>query len=564
MADDGVAARNLAWADALVAGLHDGGVRHAVVAPGSRSTPLVLALVRRTELTLTVLPDERAAAFFALGLGRHDRRPALFACTSGSAVANAFPALLEAEADAVPLLLVSADRPAELQQTGANQTMDQVGLFGRHVRHAAVLPPPVAGVDARLPYSCGLRAAEAARWPVPGPVHVNVAFREPLVPDSLPAPAVGPQARPAARPALTPAPAAVTALAASVAGRPGLIVCGRGETGPDFPRAITALAARLGAPILADPLSGLRWGAHDRHAVLTAYDLILRGAPGPAPDWILQFGATPVSAALGRYLAGSPAPLTLVAPAGDWQDPARRAVTRIIADGTALADALAANVDAPADPAWLDGWRRAEAEAVRLAREPELRPPEAGVVAALEAGLGAGAPLFVGNSLPIRAVDAFARGREAPLAVHGNRGLSGIDGNVSTALGVGFAAGVRPTALLGDLTLYHDTNGLLATRAAPADLIVLDNGGGGIFALLPQAGLPGFERLWLTPTGLDLARVAALYDLDYSPVDEPASYVHAVGAGSASRLIHLRIDRDESTRRFRRLFQAAAGLGGER
>ena len=170
MADDGGAARNLAWADALAAGLSAGGVVHAVISPGSRSTPLALAFARHPAIGVTVLPDERCAAFFALGLGRHEARPAVFLCTSGSAVANAFPALLEAEADGVPLIVISADRPAELQQTGANQTMDQTALFGRHVRHAVSLPAPPDG-DAKLPRSAGLRAAEHARWPQPGPVH---------------------------------------------------------------------------------------------------------------------------------------------------------------------------------------------------------------------------------------------------------------------------------------------------------------------------------------------------------------------------------------------------------
>ncbi len=561
MAEGDVAARNLAWADALVAGLVAGGVVHAVVAPGSRSTPLALALERHPSIDLTVQPDERCAAFFALGLGRHEHRPALFVCTSGSAVANGFPALLESEADGIPLIVVSADRPAELQQTGANQTMDQTGLFGGHVRLAAALPAPGPAGDLALPRTAGQRAAEAARWPLPGPVHLNVAFREPLVPDALPP---VPEAAPGGleRPRVEPDPSAVAALSRLVGGGPGLIVCGRGRHGPTFPGAVAALARRLGAPILADPLSGLRWGGHDRSGVLTAYDLFLRGRAAH-PAWVLQFGATPVSAALDRFLAGSGATRILVATGGDWQDPSRTATTRVLADAAALAEALAGQAPAPTDPGWLAGWIRAETRAVELAADPALRPPEADVIGALEATLAPGAPLFVGNSLPVRALDAFARGRGAPLAVHGNRGLSGIDGNVSTALGVGRAAGARPTALIGDLTLYHDMNGLLAARGVPADLVVLDNGGGGIFGLLPQARLPAFERLWLTPTGLDLARVAPLYDLDYVALAGPADLAAALADGERARLLHLRLDRADSTRRFERLFAAARELTGD-
>jgi 2-succinyl-5-enolpyruvyl-6-hydroxy-3-cyclohexene-1-carboxylate synthase len=298
---------------------------------------------------------------------------------------------------------------------------------------------------------------------------------------------------------------------------------------------------------------------------MTAYDLFLRGTRGTGqpPSWILQFGATPVSAALERYIARSGCPRVLVATGGDWQDPSRVAGRRILTDAVTLAEHLSSRVAEAAHADWLAAWQRADARGQALGNQPSLRPPEADVVAALEAGLAPGALLFVGNSMPVRALDVFARGRSAPLAVHGNRGLSGIDGNVSTALGLGRSAGARPTALLGDLTLYHDMNGLLATRDVPADLVVLDNGGGAIFGLLPQARLPDFERLWLTPTGLELERVAAVYDLDYVVIDEPQGLGPALAGAGDARLLHVRIDRETSTRRFRRLFEAATDLQGK-
>jgi 2-succinyl-5-enolpyruvyl-6-hydroxy-3-cyclohexene-1-carboxylate synthase len=564
LAESSAAAGNLAWSDALVAGLAAGGVTHAVLAPGSRSTPLALALDRQPAVDLTVLPDERCAAFFALGLSRDSGRPALFVCTSGTAAAHAFPAILEAAADGVPLIVISADRPAELQHTGANQTTDQTDLFGRHVRLAITLPAPEPGAAASVPRATGRRAAETACWPLPGPVHLNVALREPLVPASppdAPAPAVDNGYQ---RPACQPDARAVESLAARIDGRPGIIVCGRGPRFRRWPATVARLARRLGAPILADPLSGLRWGPHDRRWVLTAFDLFLRGPALPAaarPDWVLQFGATPVSAVLQSYLASCGARRCLIGTGGDWQDPTRGADGRLLADAVPLAEALVSLAPAAADSDWGDVWFEAESRGATLAATPELRPPEADVVTALESALPPDALLFVGNSLPIRAVDQFARGHEGPLAIHGNRGLSGIDGNVSTALGLGHASGRRPVALLGDLTLYHDMNGLLATRDTPADIVLLDNGGGGIFGLLPQAGLPAFERLWLTPTGLDPARIAALYGLDYASLASGDALAAALAGGpedhGRSRLLHVPIDRELSIRRFTDLWRAA-------
>jgi 2-succinyl-5-enolpyruvyl-6-hydroxy-3-cyclohexene-1-carboxylate synthase len=563
LAESAVAAGNLAWADALVAGLAAGGVTNAVLAPGSRSTPLALALDRQPAINLTVLPDERCAAFFALGLSRESGRPALFVCTSGSAAAHAFPAVLEAASDGVPLIVISADRPAELQHTGANQTTDQTDLFGRHIRLAVTLPAPDPGMSANLPRSTGHRAAETACWPLPGPVHLNVALREPLVPTSdsaAPAPVVGDGYQ---RPVCQPDTRAVESLVSTIDGRPGLIVCGRGPRSRRWPGAVARLARRLGVPIIADPLSGLRWGPHDRQRVVTAFDLFLRApaAPSARPDWVLQFGATPVSSALQRYLAKCGARRFLVGSGGDWQDPSRAAANRLLADAVPLAEALVSLAPAAADSDWGEAWVEAESRGAALAAEPGLRPPEADIVTALESTLSPEALLFVGNSLPIRAVDLFARGHDQPLSIHGNRGLSGIDGNVSTALGLGYASGRRPVALLGDLTLYHDMNGLLATRDCPADIVLLDNGGGGIFGLLPQSGLPAFERLWLTPTDLEPARIAALYGLDYQRLATGDALAATLADGpadeGASRLLHVPIDRAVSTRRFTDLWRAA-------
>ena len=258
---------NLAWADALLAGLASAGVRHAVISPGSRSTLLALAVHRRQEISVTVIPDERSAAFFAVGLGRQSGRPAVVIGTSGSAPANWLPAAVEAAADAVPLIMISADRPPELHGVGANQTIEQRGLFSSHVRACFELPAPaMAEKELTLPRSLGVHAAHRAVWPEPGPVHVNAAFREPLVPTAE-ALALPPQSEPPARlrpPVLTPEPDMLDQLAANIAGKNVLIVAGRMRPDTMFAAAVAGLAARLDCPILADPLSGLRWGPHDR------------------------------------------------------------------------------------------------------------------------------------------------------------------------------------------------------------------------------------------------------------------------------------------------------------
>ena len=568
MAEYDQAARNLAWADALAEGLAAGGVSHAIISPGSRSTPLTLALVRAPAVRVEALPDERCAAFRALGIARATGRPAVVVATSGSAGAHWYPAVLEAEADGIPLICITADRPPELQATGANQVTNQTALFGEHVREFVSLPPPDSLADDTLALTVGLRAAERSLWPAPGPIHINAAFREPLVAThSLPEP----PARPAAaanrqRPSITPDPVAIDALAALVAGRPGLIICGRGVRDSRFPDAVAHLARTLDAPLLADPLSGLRWGGHDRGRVLCAYDLSLRSpetAKRPGPAWVLQFGAAPVSAAVSRYLDLHDAELVTVAEGGAWQDPGRRSRRRILGDPTAVAQSLGALKPEPGPGEWWSVWEAAEAAATGLCNTPALRPPEADVVAALESVLPDGAPLFIGNSLPIRMLDIFSRGRAAAIAIYGNRGLSGIDGNVSTALGIAAGAGRRVTALIGDLTLYHDMNGLLAARDTPASFVVLDNGGGGIFDLLPQSRLSSFENYWLTPTGLDLRRVAQLYGLDYAKI--PASDLGAAlqRADSGSAIIHVPVERELSTQRLSALWRAAGEPGSQ-
>jgi len=559
---------NLRWASRLVATLQQCGVRHAVISPGSRSTPLVLAAARQAGLRTHVLADERSAAFFALGVGRHSGVPALVIGTSGSAPANWYPALVEASRGRVPLLALSADRPPELHECGANQTLDQTHLFGRFVRGFHALDADSAE-PARLD-ALASRAAQAfdqSLWPLAGPVHLNIAFREPLLGDG------DAQAGDAAppfridRPRCEPAAQTLTELAALMDGRPGLLVAGPARPDEDFAGALGELAGRLDCPLLADPLSGLRCGGHDRSRVIGGYDSFLRDAgfaAAWAPDWVLQFGDAPVSKVLQHYLDRHAADATQVrvAPAGPWPDPNRRGRWLLHADPLALVEALNRQPPAPAPAGWSAAFLERERGVTEALQALPQRPLEADVFETVARLLPAQGLVFAGNSMVIRDCDSFLRGRDAPLRLHANRGASGIDGNVSTVFGLAAAAGRPVLGLLGDLALFHDMNGLAAAREADATLVVFNNGGGAIFGYLPQAELAEFKRFWLTDPALDLALVARLHGLRYALAEDAAGFGRHLARAlerSGSSLIEVCVDREDSLARHREFWSRLGG-----
>lgn len=549
---------NLQWARSLVEGLWAGGVERVVVSPGSRSTPLVLALAMRTGMQVHVQQDERCAAFLALGAVKAGHRPVAVVATSGSAPAHWYPAVVEADMEQQPLILLSADRPADLQDCGANQTVDQSQLFGSRVRSYYGLPEADAS-EAGLAYGQDLarRAVDRARWPWPGPVHINVPLREPLVPDPLPAfaPNAG-QSLPVHYPVLAPDTTALDALAHRLSGQQGILVCGRASYPAGFPSAVTRLAERLDWPILADPLSNLRFGAHDRTRVLARYDGFLRS---PAlrrrlrPTQVLRFGGLPTSKTL-QGLLGEAGLTTLVTPQGPWPDPDHGRAEVVHADPEQVcADLLRIDVRR-ASGDWMEAFRSAEGRCGEALEDVSRRPVEFDVLRAVSQACPDGTRVFCGNSMVIRDVDGFVNGGPTRIELFGNRGASGIDGNVSTAAGVASVSEGPVVGLLGDLALYHDMNGLLALRGLPVTLVVFNNGGGGIFEYLPQADLSGFQDYWLTPTGLDLGKVANLFGLAYHPVtDVPAfreAFQGTLVTGGA-HLIEVKIDRSQSVRRHR-------------
>lgn len=513
---------NFLWSQALVAGFTAAGVTHAVLSPGSRSTPLALALLRQQQLATTVAIDERSAAFFALGLAKASRRPVLLLATSGTAPANWLPAVIEASQAGVPLILLSADRPPELQGCGANQTIEQIGLFGTHVRASHALGVPEAGFAPAWLHRLAARIVEQSQWPHPGPVHVNQPFREPLLPSGATADAGLPPAIRIAQPQLSPDPAAIAQLAAAIAGRPGVIVCGELSGDTSFAAEVTALAARLDCPVLAEPLSGLRFGAHDRRRLCVRYNRWLAD-PATAerlrPDWVLRLGAFPVTRRLQDYVASATSVHALVEPWPCWRDPSHSLTHLLRADPLAACQALLTATPAAGTDDWLDAFMDQERNVTG--------DDSAWHIPALLAELPAGMPLFIGNSLAIRQLDSASGSGEKPLLFYGNRGASGIDGNISSALGIAAIHG-RVVALLGDLTAQHDLGGLALAAGRDAIIVVVNNGGGGIFDLLPQAGLPEFEHGWRTPQAINFQHAAATFGLGYAQAEDRVSFSNAL------------------------------------
>jgi 2-succinyl-5-enolpyruvyl-6-hydroxy-3-cyclohexene-1-carboxylate synthase len=547
---------NTALASAMVEELARCGVRHASLSPGSRSTPLALALWRQPAIEVTVIVDERSAGFFALGAAQATGAPAAVLTTSGTAAANLHPAVCEADESAVPLIVLTADRPPELRGIGAGQTIDQLKLYGDAARWFCEVGTHSANDAGMLHFrSVACRAvALASGDPRPGPVHLNVAWRDPLGPEPRPEEVTAtselalrgrtgdrPLTTVAAPPAPPPDPliAAITERISST--ERGLIVAGRmAHAGAEAARAIVALARAAGYPVLAEPTSQLRLGTHDRDPVVWAYDPVSRvKSPRLAPELVVRFGELPTCKPLRLWLAElEGAPQLVVDPDRGWNDPGRHAGAIIRAEPAALAHALGERLGtAERDSGWTRDWLGA-AGAAEGAIEAELEgldgPTEPGLHRALGAAYANGDLVYTASSMPIRDQEAFLPSLETDARFLANRGANGIDGLVSSGIGAAVAS-ARPTWIVtGDLGLFHDMNGLAAARGAevPLRIVVINNGGGGIFDFLPQAGEideSEFEALLGTPLGLDLERVAGLHGLRYERLGDLESLPGIVG-----------------------------------
>jgi 2-succinyl-5-enolpyruvyl-6-hydroxy-3-cyclohexene-1-carboxylate synthase len=541
------------------------GLRDACTSPGSRSTPLVLSLVRDERLRSTSHIDERCGGFFALGLAKATGLPVALACTSGTAAANYAPAVIEAHEARVPLLVLTADRPPELRDVGAGQTIDQIKLYGSAAKWFQEVDDQPATAE-RIRWLRGLacRAFWTALDGRPGPVHLNFSLREPLVLDEpLPAAEPGGGGRSDGRPWVTRAARESTAsgsLAGELERRPrAVVVAGRAERDPRLGPALAAFAERAGVPLLAEPTSGARRGA----AAVAHYDALLRDpAFGAArrPELVLRVGDLPTSKPLRQWLHGLGEETLQIAfdPENAWQDPAGAAALLLPADARATIEALPGGTH---DRGWLESWTapdRAAATAIArvLSEGGELSEPL--VAAELGARLPADATLVVASSMPIRDVETFLPARPDPPRVLSNRGANGIDGTVSTAFGVAAASDGPVVLLIGDVALAHDVGGLLAARrlGLALKIVLLDNAGGGIFDFLPVAREgDAYERHVATPHGLDFAHAAALYGLAYQPV-ATAAELHAALGGEGTALIHVRTDRAENVALHRRVWEA--------
>jgi 2-succinyl-5-enolpyruvyl-6-hydroxy-3-cyclohexene-1-carboxylate synthase len=536
------------------------GVTDACTSPGSRCAPLVLAFAREDKLHAHSHIDERSGGFFALGLAKASGRPVAITCTSGTAAANLAPAVIEAHEARVPLIVLTADRPPELREVGAGQTIDQIKLYGDAVRWFFDVGTHDATPD-RLRWirTLACRAIAMATGETPGPVHLNWALREPLAPGGL---VSVPTGRAGGRPWVTrDRPGALAGDLAEVVGGSarGVIVAGRS----DVPlRSVAALAASCGYPLLADPLSGARSG----DAAVAHYDLLLRDdgfAAAHEPEVVVRVGDLPTSKPLRSWLAGLDGVRQIVVdPQGAWQDPAAVLERSLRADAALLSPP----VQAPAG--WLEGWRDVDARvAAAVADRSGGELSELSAARLLGERLPSDSTLFVASSMPVRQIETVWPARDAPPRVLANRGANGIDGTLSSAFGASAARAGAVCALIGDVAFAHDVGGLLsASRLGLAiTIVLLDNGGGGIFDQLPIAGeLDAYETHIATPTGLDFEALARAYALDYLAPDSLDELASGIDRGLAesrrSTLLHLRFERDASLAAHRGLQDAARAV----
>lgn len=636
--------RNTLWARVFVDELARAGLRAACIAPGSRSTPLTLAFAEHEQITAYSHIDERSAGFFALGMALAAGSPVALVCTSGTAAANFHPAIIEAHQTQVPLLILTADRPHDQRDSGANQTIDQVKMYGDHVRwFVDVVPPEAAPAPRTLRYLRALacRALSVADGSPPGPVHLNFPFRKPLEPTLVPGdlpdrpfdqaqatsrvhrgdrpPSTSPSSssggvsgqrfdktqsrlreeatlavhgRPDGAPftritrgTLSPSADQIDTLVETISGSPrGLIVCGPRRHGHQdaFPRTVARLAQVTGYPVLADALSGVRFGPHLAQLeplLVAGYDTFLQAGAASRwepPSFILRLGAMPTSKALQDYLDSlSECRQIAVDASGVWRDATYWISDYLWADPETtcrcVLDRLTAARMPVADPEWVASIRWVEKQCWQ-ATEAAFQDTffEGVVLADVAKLLPANAVLYVANSLPVRDLDQFARPRRVGLRVLANRGASGIDGTVSSALGAAAATEGPLVLVAGDLAFYHDLNGLLALGrcGVKATIVVINNDGGGIFHRLPIAKFdPAFTEYFVTPHGLDFEPAVRMYGADYVRAETREAFRRALRTSieaERSWVIEVPSDRAHNHRCHREIVKTAAKQLGRR
>jgi 2-succinyl-5-enolpyruvyl-6-hydroxy-3-cyclohexene-1-carboxylate synthase len=566
---------NSLWGSVLVETLYRLGLRHAVISPGSRSTPLTMAFARHPGIAALPVLDERSAAFFALGLAKRTRRPVVLLCTSGTAGANYFPAVIEAQESGVPLLVITADRPPEMRDCRSGQTIDQQKLFGNHVNFYHEYAVPAA----TLPLLRYLRQTTAhawarTQWPVAGPVHLNAPFRDPLPPVADASTRAVAKNLDVAKffrsvstdvegmhPAVPAATGPVTDLP-----RRGLIILGPVQ--PADPAAyaglIGRLSATLGWPVLADALSPLRNHATLIPNLVTTYDLVARSrklARQLRPAAVLSLEGWPTSKALRTWLEATAPEVYQLSPGNQNGDPLHLATRQLrIPLETLTANVRPVGRTGP----WLEQWVGVEKA---LSRELERAVPglpgrfEGRVCQLLPGLLPRRTPVFIANSMPVRDAEFFWPANDRGHALFFNRGANGIDGTLSTALGVAHEG--RPAVLLtGDLALLHDSNGFLTLPRFKGSLtiVLINNEGGGIFGHLPVAQFdPPFEKYFATPQAANFAKLCAAYGAGHVQVRDWRHFAALLARlpRRGVRVLEIRTDRKRDVVTRSRLFAAA-------
>ena len=540
----------------LAGAFADLGLRHAVISPGSRSTPLALAFATEQRITCHVIHDERSAGFFGLGIAKQSGIPAAVICTSGTAAANYLPAVVEASLARVPLLVLTADRPPELRSNGAPQTIDQINLYGAAVRlfHDVGVPDDFTAAAAA---SLALRAWATAFDAPHGPVHLNLALREPLATPNKSAPETGLRFH---RGEVQLPPEDLAELAERLSGRRSLIIAG-GHQRPGFAAAAAMLSGEARIPVLADVQSRFPSPSTIVHGDLLAGSGFCAANP---PDVIVRVGSVPTSRSLWSWMGESGADQIMIDDAG-WRDPLA-AITDAYRADPAITFADLAGRLAPTPDGWLPTWvdadrRVADRIAAMLADEPF--PNEPAIARSLWEAAPSGATVYTASSMPIRDLDTFSGHPRGDVAVLSNRGANGIDGLLSSAAGAAASDDRRVVVLAGDLSALHDATALgeIARFALRVTIVVTNNDGGGIFHFLPQAGrLPPdrFETLFGTPHGHSLAAIAHAFGMPSRTVDTDADLRSAVAADDGPLLIEIKTDRTENTHVHHRLRAAAA------
>lgn len=563
-----IANRNQLWGQVFAQELQRSGIRDVCISPGSRSTPLALAFHAEKGLRVSTHLDERSAAFFALGIAKATRRPAVLLCTSGTAAANYFPAIVEANQARVPLLVLTADRPPELHEVGANQAIDQQELYGRHARWSVDvgLPQPNATRVRHLRALVCRAVAKTKTWPA-GPVHLNVPFQDPLEPTPVPGDVPDDwhrgdlEARDGRgdKPFLRVSPthpavddASLDEAAAILSARPsGLIVVGPRFPDDEFAEAIAKLSTSTGYAVLADPVSGLRYTKKVPN-VCVAYDAWLANPDRSAtltPDVIVRFGAAPTSKNLLQWLKQQGAEQIVVGEHSTFGEETTRATIALAGEAAAVANGLAKRVKNRKPGAFSNRVRDLERRTVELlSTETPPRKFEGALLQRIVADLPDGSELVVSSSLPIRDLDRFGLAGKQ-IHVHANRGASGIDGVTSTALGIAHATGQRVVLVIGDVAFLHDLSALVTRQRLdlPIDIVLLDNNGGGIFEFLPiSKHEPPFTDLFVTPHNADLGAIARALGLETVELDAAGALKAGFRFGAAkaaSKLVRVKTDR---------------------